>query len=232
MNFDRHAGTYVDEVEEAVAFAGAGARFYTEVKAALVVELARRALGDPGSLEVLDAGCGPGETDAFLEGAFRGLSGVDVSKAMIEAAAERNPWASYRSFSPGEAFPHPDASFDLTFAICVLHHLEPPERTGFVKELARVTKQSGVVAIFEHNPRNPGTRKVVRDCPFDHGVRLLPMAETLSLLSAPGLEVFERRFILLFPWRGGLLRRIERWLSRLPAGAQYYVAASKRPATL
>jgi SAM-dependent methyltransferase len=232
MNFDRYSGSYRDQVEEAVAFAGAGARFYTEVKAELVVDLARRTLDDPRRLEVLDAGCGPGETDSFLREAFAELSGADVSKGMIEAASERNPWVSYRHFPAGDPLPFEDGTFDLSFAICVFHHVEPPDRAGFMRELVRVTRPEGIVAIFEHNPNNPGTRKVVRDCPFDAGVSLLPMRESLSMMSEQGLRTVERRFILLFPWRGALLRRIERGLARLPVGAQYYVAARKLPTAL
>jgi SAM-dependent methyltransferase len=224
VEFDRFRDNYEDELEDAIAFAGADAGLYTEVKADAVVDLARRTLGDPDRLRVLDAGCGPGETDACLRGRFAELVGADISEGMVEVAAERNPWASYRHFHEGESLPFEDDRFDLSFAICVLHHVEPPLRPGFLGELARVTRPGGVVAVFEHNRVNPGTRKVVRDCKFDEGVTLLPIRETLSLLDGQSLIPVERRHILFFPWRGRALRSLERGLARVPLGAQYYAA--------
>ena len=232
MEFDRYRDSYREEVEDAIAFGGADADFYTEAKATQLVDVANRALGDASRLRVLDAGCGPGVTDTFLRGSFAELTGVDTSQAMIEAARERNPWASYREVTAGERLPFDDGAFDLSFAICVLHHVEPPDRDAFVAELARVTAPQGLVVIFEHNPANPGTRKVVRDCTFDEGVQLLPMRETRSLLAERGLRPVEKRFILVFPWRGRALRGIERGLARLPIGAQYYVAGSPPPAAV
>ena len=232
MNFDQYKDTYHDELERAVTFAGADADFYTEVKASLLVDLARRNLDEPRRLAVLDAGCGPGATDSFLRDAFGELVGVDVSAEMIEVARARNPWAEYRHFQAGEALPFADESFDLSFAICVFHHVDPAERPGFIQELRRVTRPGGIVAIFEHNPSNPATRKVVRDCVFDVGVSLLPMRETTGLVVAQDMPVVEKRFILMFPWRVNLLRRVERRLASLPVGAQYYVAARRPDAAL
>jgi hypothetical protein len=94
--------------------------------------------------------------------------------------------------------------------------------------MARVTRPGGIVAIFEHNPWNPLTRKVVRDCEFDVGVELLSRRRTVELLSAAGLEVEEWRYIVFFPREGGGLRRVERSVARLPLGAQYYTAARRR----
>jgi SAM-dependent methyltransferase len=232
MEFDRYKDTYRDELEDSISFAGAGADFYTEVKAAQLVDLAARKLGEPKRLRVLDAGCGPGETDAFLGETFAELSGADVSEGMVEAAAGRNPWATYRHFEAGEPMPFEDGRFDLSFAICVLHHVDPENRGSFTSELTRVTQPGGIVAIFEHNPVNPATRKVVRDCPFDEGVELLPMREVRSLLAGQGLIPVERRYILVFPWRGSALRGVERGLARVPIGAQYYVAGRVPEAAL
>ena len=89
----------------------------------ILVDLARRHLGDPSRLEALDVGCGPGETDAFLEGAFADCTGVDLSEPMVRRAAERNPWAPYAAYEKGDPLPFDDASLDVTFAICVLHHV-------------------------------------------------------------------------------------------------------------
>lgn len=227
MSFDHYTDSYRDAVEESIAFAGGDAARYVGAKARMLVELAGRRIGAPGRLRALDVGCGPGETDVFLEGRFGSLSGVDLSAGMVERAASRNPWASYSSYGPGEPLPYEEASFDLSFAICVLHHVPPAEREAFVEEMRRVTRPGGLVAIFEHNPLNPLTRKAVRDCPFDEDAILLTRGEARRRLAEAGLAEVEAPYIVFFPREGDLRSRVERRLGWLPLGAQYYVASSR-----
>jgi SAM-dependent methyltransferase len=224
VDFDQYTDSYREAVEESIAFAGGDAARYVGAKARLLVDLARRQLGDPSRLEALDVGCGPGETDAFLEGAFSALHAVDLSAPMVERAAERNPWASYSSYERGEPLPYETGAFDLSFAICVFHHVPVEERPALAAEMARVTRPGGLVAVFEHNPWNPLTRKAVRDCPFDEGVELLSRPVARRLLDGAQLEPAESAFIIFFPQEGPRLERIERRLGRVPLGAQYYVA--------
>jgi SAM-dependent methyltransferase len=226
-DFNQYRDTYRDAVQESLALSGTEVDFFIRAKAQHLVDLAQQ-VGDPRRLEVLDVGCGIGETDRFLEGHFGALAGVDIAPDLLERAAEANPWADYRFYPEGEPIPHADASFDLTFAICVLHHVPPAERVGFVSELKRVTRPGGMVAIFEHNPWNPLTRASVRNCEFDEGVELLSRRETRQLLAEQGLQTTEGSYIVFFPRDGGVFKAMERGLGWLPAGAQYYVAA-RRP---
>ena len=227
MEFDSYSDSYRQAVEESIAFAGGDADRYVGAKARMLVELAGRHLGSPSELSALDVGCGPGETDAFLQGAFGALSGVDPSAPMVERAAERNPWAEYATSESGDPLPYADASFDLSFAICVFHHVLPRERPALVAEMRRVTRPGGLVAIFEHNPWNPLTRKAVRDCPFDEDAELLSRPEARRLAGEGGLERLESPFIIFFPRQSERRDRIERRLGWLPLGAQYYVAGRR-----
>jgi SAM-dependent methyltransferase len=227
VSFDRYTDTYRDAVEESIAFAGGDAARYVGAKAGMLVELAGRHLGAPAELQALDVGCGPGESDAFLEGAFASLHGVDPSAPMVERAAERNPWASYSAYEAGDPLPYADGSFDLSFAICVFHHVPRVERPALVAEMRRVTRPGGLVAIFEHNPWNPLTRKAVRDCPFDDDAVLLSRPEATRLARGAGLDPVESPFVIFFPRRGERRDRIERRLGWLPLGAQYYVAGRR-----
>lgn len=227
VEFDRYSDSYREAVEDSIAFAGGDAARYVGAKARMLVELARRRIGEPAELSVLDVGCGPGETDAFLEGAFASLHGVDLSEPMIERAAERNPWASYSSYGAGDPLPYDDGAFDLSFSICVFHHVPRRQRPALLREMRRVTRPGGVVAVFEHNPWNPLTRKAVRDCPFDEGVELLSRPEARRLLKGAVLEQIESPFIVFFPRTGEHRERIERRLGWLPLGAQYYVAGRR-----
>jgi SAM-dependent methyltransferase len=226
MTFDRHSETYEDQLADAIGGIGDPA-FFTEIKARLLVKVAETALGSARKLSALDVGCGPGLTDEFLVDDFGSVVGVDVSQQMVERARKSNPASRYVVYD-GRRLPFENGSFDLSFAICVLHHVEPGERLAFAEELVRVTRPGGLIALFEHNPLNPLTRVVVSRCEFDEGVELLPLKETKRLLRTAGAEAAMSRYILFFPWRAELLRRTEDLLRYLPLGAQYMVTATRR----
>jgi SAM-dependent methyltransferase len=220
--FDRFDGVYEQALEDAVGFAGQDAAFYTEVKAELLVDLARRRLGDPGRLRVLDLGCGPGLTDSYLTGSFGEVHGVDVSSGMLKEAAALNPEARYKEFD-GLRIPYEDGEFDLGFVINVLHHVAPEDRDALVAELARTVRPGGLVAIIEHNPLNPLTRHVVSQCVFDENAVLLGRREAEGLLLRAHLSLTERRYLLFVPRRAP---RVERMLAKVPFGAQFLVAGT------
>jgi SAM-dependent methyltransferase len=225
--FDRYRETYEAAVEDAIGFAGQEHAFYVEAKARRLVELARRRLG-PRPPRALDVGCGVGLTDARLLPHVASLHGVDVSEGMVERASAANPAATYEVYD-GRRLPFADGRFDLVFAICVLHHVEPRDRAALAAELARVTRPGGLVAVFEHNPLNPLTRRVVRACAFDEGVELLGRRELERLLRTGGLETTDVEYLLFFPWRGRAFAAAERALRQVPLGAQYVVAGRPRP---
>jgi SAM-dependent methyltransferase len=224
--FDRYGDTYIEQLERATGGVG-DPELFTEVKARLLLHAADRLLGPPGDLSVLDVGCGPGLTDSFLTGRFGSVAGVDVSMPMVERARQANPSASYECYD-GRRLPFETGSFDLTFAICVLHHVERPDRPAFAAEAARVTRRGGIVAILEHNPLNPLTRLVVSRCEFDEGVELVGMREAERLLARAGADAAESRYILFFPWHSRVFRRAEGALGSVPLGAQYMVSARRR----
>ena len=224
--FDEHARGYEEAVESAIAFAGQEQEFYTRAKAALLLEIARRRLGDPSRLSVLDVGCGPGLIENLSSSCWGSVHGVDTSSRMVDLARQADPSGHYRTYD-GARLPYPDESHDLTFAICVLHHVEPPVRLHLVREMVRVTKSAGVMAVFEHNPLNPLTRRVVRNCVFDKGVELLPRSDLASLFRRAGLDVVEERYLLFFPSSRRWVNRVEHTLRRVPFGAQYVVVGAR-----
>jgi SAM-dependent methyltransferase len=221
--FDRYGQTYEQAVDEAIAFAGQEHDFYLEAKARRLVALARQYLGTDRP-RALDVGCGPGSFDRHVSSAFA-LSGVDVSPAMVERARAENPDVEY-AVSEERRLPHDDGAFDLVFAVCVLHHVAAADRLPLLREMRRVVRPGGLVAVFEHNPLNPLTRRVVRTCAFDEGVELIRSRDLASLLSGAGFDVFGAEYLLFVPWRAD---RLERTLRRLPLGAQYVVAGRRLP---
>ena len=221
--FDRHSDRYDELVRDSIRFSGQERAFFLEAKALRLLDVARRRLGDPGRVRALDVGCGDGVFDAYLT-ELGELEGVDASEAMVELARTTNPRARYQVADAAE-LPFPEGSFDLAFAVCVLHHVPPEERDGLAAELRRVTRVGGLVVVFEHNPWNPLTRLVVTRCAFDEHSMLLGHRKASRRLAAAGLRPVEHGYLLFFPWRGRITKRLEATLAPVPLGAQYYVAA-------
>ncbi|HEY1236950.1 MAG TPA: class I SAM-dependent methyltransferase [Solirubrobacterales bacterium] len=225
--FDRYSEGYRDAVEESISFVGADLDFFTRAKAEALLAIVSDRLGPPGRLAMLDVGCGPGETDRFLDGRVGRLAGVDIASGMLERARSRNPSVEYRGFAAGEAIPFGDAEFDVSFAVCVLHHVAAGQRLSLLGEMQRVCRPGGLIVLFEHNPWNPLTRRAVRGCEFDRDAELLSRREASRLLSTAGVEDLDGRYILFFTRDSSLLRGIERRLGWLPLGAQYAVVGQR-----
>jgi SAM-dependent methyltransferase len=220
--YDSYRDSYEAELDRAVAFSGKSHAYFTQAKAAKLLRLAEHHLGPAIGIDALDVGCGIGLTGRHLERRLGSLTGADVSPGVLERAEETNPWARYVLYD-GERLPFDDATFDLTFAVCVVQVIDPAQRGQFVAELARVTRPGGLTAAFEHNPFNPLTRLVVRRAAFGDDAAMLRRADLEKLFRSAGLKLVEGGYMLLFPWKR--LLTMEERLTRFPLGAQYYLAA-------
>jgi hypothetical protein len=83
------------------------------------------------------------------------------------------------------------------------------------------------LSVFEHNPANPITRRVVEQCPFDEDAVLLYPAEVKRYLTHVNLRLLRHDYIVFMPRALAWLRPLEPALAWLPAGAQYAVLAGK-----
>lgn len=231
QEFDQHKETYRSDIDNAVSFSGQSHDFFTRVKAEYLVELLqglKKAQGAPDAkpLDVLDIGCGHGHIHPYLvQSAVRmNLSAIDVAATVIEEARLMNPAVNYRSYE-GERLPYDDASFDAAYTIAVMHHVPPAQWPAFLKEMHRVVRPGGLIAIFEHNPINPLTQWIVRTCPIDDNAVLLGSRRLSKLASQANLVDVESRYILFTPLDGPRYRAFDKMIGWLPLGAQYYVSA-------
>lgn len=219
--FDAYAGSYDAAVNQSLAFLGVKVDYFTRVKAAFLLDLLEDHFGETRTLGVLDVGCGVGNSHPLISDPIASLAGVDVSAACIEQAALRNPAGDYRHYD-GLHLPFGDGQFDAVTTTCVMHHVPPQQWGAFVAEMKRVTRPGGLGVVFEHNPLNPLTRRVVSNCEFDEDAVLLRQAEVRSLLSQAGFRDVSSRAILSIPSSGRFLRRLDLLLGRLALGAQYF----------
>jgi SAM-dependent methyltransferase len=227
-DFDSYSAAYEVELNKAISFAGQDASVFTEAKARALLTLARERIGDLESASALDVGCGIGNIHRSLAPQFAEFQGVDVSAGLIDVARANNHDVAYQAYE-GAELPFESNTFDLSFAICVLHHVPPAQWETFTAEMARVVRPGGLVAVIEHNPLNPGTRLVTLRCAFDEDIVLVRRRRLERLMRQARLRETASRYILFSPWRGAAVERAERRLGHLPLGAQYITYGNKTP---
>lgn len=225
-DFDKYAQDYRQIHNECLRFSGGDSNDFSEQK---IEELRKNETDD--RIKFLDLGCGDGNSASFFRTYFPNGTyfGLDTSIASVEQAIGRGIAGATFSSYDGFNIPFPDASFDVIFIACVMHHIAPDNHKRFLDEVRRVLLPGGRLYIFEHNPFNPVTRRIVNNCPFDEDAILLSSRSTRKLLDSARFSDVRVRYTLFFP-RHRLFRRFlgfERLLGWLPIGGQYYARSVK-----
>jgi SAM-dependent methyltransferase len=101
---------------------------------------------------VLDWGCGPGRVDLRLLERFPGidLTGVDPDSGSIEWLSSLPISARFVTIGSQPPLPFGDESFDLVLNHSVLTHIDREAQRSWLAELARVTKEHGVLVCSVH----------------------------------------------------------------------------------
>lgn len=221
IDFDDYADRYEDLARQQVLFFDDDSGYFAEYKVLLT-----RYLMNSECSRIMDFGCGIGRSIPHFRKHFPGsrLVGCDVSPKSLKAAEKECPFAEF--FHPEEL--PPGLNFDLIFAACVFHHIPPPKRPAMMEFCRSRLADRGSLVIFEHNPYNPVTRKLVSTCPFDKDAVLLARKDLVGLFEAAQLENVRSGYTLFFPKLLGKLRPLERFLQRFPLGGQYYVSGQFR----
>ena len=221
MQFDQFAQSYKHVLDQSIAASGEDSTYFAEYKARYLA----RILGADFPGKILDFGCGVGLLSRFIKKHLpkSRLDGFDVSRESIARIDHSLTGAGVFTSDPD----HLACDYDLIVVANVLHHVIPEQRESTIKELANRLAPHGKLAIIEHNPANPMTRRTVDRCPFDEDAILLPSTEAQSLVQAAGLSVLRRDYIVFMPRPLARLRPLEPWLAWLPLGAQYAVLGEK-----
>jgi ubiquinone/menaquinone biosynthesis C-methylase UbiE len=222
--FDKFSKSYSENIGDAVELFGKDHDFFVRNKADTLLSAFGSSGMDSSKLQVLDIGCGVGLVHRYIKNAVGSVHGTDVSGASLDIARTENPDIAYDAYD-GVNLPYPDASFDVAYAICVLHHVPVPQWQKFVDEMRRVVRPGGQILLIEHNPLNPATQFVVRNAPMDENAVLVWPRRLRALMRAAGLLEPDTRYILFTPFEGGFFRRLDRLLKRVPLGTQYVMEA-------
>lgn len=228
--FDKFAAEYRTLHAESIKASGESPEYFAEYKIVdVAAELAhaRGCVADRAA--VLDFGAGVGYSVPFFGRHMprARVTCLDVSQKSLDIGmATHGGAADFRHFD-GTHIPYADGAFDVALASCVFHHIPHSEHVALLAEIRRVLAPNGLLLVFEHNPLNPLTRNAVNTCIFDEHAVLIGAPTMRRRALAAGFAGADVRYRIFFPhWARGL-RPIEKWLTWLPLGAQYYVRATK-----
>lgn len=218
--FDAFAATYEESLDASIGITGESFDYFARYKAEYI---ARNVLS-AGPAKILDYGCGVGLLSRHLRDLMLGkrVDGFDPSvESIARVSAELRSEGIFTS-----DLDEIGRDYDAIAIANVLHHVRPPERQELIDGVASRLVPGGKLVIFEHNPMNPLTRRVVSQCVFDEDAILLPQRETRRYFRAEKFRV-RRDYIVFFPRFLSWLRPLEPSLAWCPLGAQYAVVATK-----
>lgn len=220
VDFDQYTETYNELLRDGTKFFSTNEEYFARYK----IDLIKKHTLHPVR-RILEYGCGIGRNISHLKAAFPGaeIVGTDISEASLAFATNENAGVRFEM----ERADLDIGAFDLIFVAGVFHHVAVAERLGVSQALHDRLSRSGSLFVFEHNPFNPVTRRIVDTCPYDADAVLLRPSELQSLLFATGLGISQKAYCLFVPPKLSWLMPLENWLQWLPMGGQYWVRAHK-----
>ena len=227
--FDAYAETYKDIINRGAAITGESFEYFIGVRVALVVrELGQRS-AESNVKRILDFGCGIGATEQVLRESFPGatLHGIDESAESLKAAEALGVRGATFHLGGATRLPFEAASFDLVYSNGTMHHIDHARHPATLAELARVVRPGGNVFIFENNPLNPVMVQAMRKNPFDVNAKMLFPWYLRRAVSDAGMWARRPRYYAFYPKHLKAISWTERYLERVPLGAQYYVRGTK-----
>lgn len=224
--FDQIADEYLALHRKNIKASGESPEFFARYK----IEDVRHETAKAGirAEAILDFGSGIGNSLPHFNDFFPSarITCADVSRRSLDISRSR-----YRDIPACYAeiddfrLPFEDGSFDLCFSACVFHHISHAEHEHWLAELRRVTRRNGMLVIFEHNPVNPLTVSAVRNCPFDEHAVLMHASALKQRIARAGWKNAEAVYRMFFPGFLSFARPLEKFMRKLPLGAQYFVVA-------
>lgn len=221
--FDRYSKNYNDLLESAVKMTGYDTFHFVTAK----LEKLKSIAGCDASFNFLDYGCGPGNLckdfhQYFPKGHY---FGIDESAEMIKIS--RAQYGGNGSFCETSSGEWKQRSYQIIFAACVFHHIPHEHHKKILTELRDLLTPAGKIILWEHNPVNPFTRKIVRDCPFDRDAVLIHPNQSRDLLTQIGFHQNRLIYTTFFPKSLRFLTPLESLLGWCSLGGQYILIGEK-----
>ncbi len=222
VDFDNYTDNYNQLLKDRTKFFSSNEEYFARYK----VDLMRKQVHTPIN-RILEYGCGIGRNIPFLQKAFPDslIIGSDISGVSLDIARRDNEGVKF--FLENENIKS-TSMFDLIFVAGVFHHIPVSQRIEVARVLFNRLLPGGQLFVFEHNPFNPLTRRIVNNCPYDEDAVLLKPSELKRILSEVSFIIERKAYCLFVPPSLSLFSKIENKLGWLPLGGQYWMQAKRR----
>ncbi|MCL2576829.1 MAG: methyltransferase domain-containing protein [Defluviitaleaceae bacterium] len=228
--FDKLANSYDNWHADLIKGSGFSREYFLEYKVKEVARILTEKNFTPKN--ILDFGCGVGDVEPYLQKYFpeANIFGVDISQESIETAKSKG----YKniSFAPldenwieSDALSQFNTVYDIVFIAGVFHHAPKDEHFKILSAIKSNLTQNAKIFIFELNPYNPATRYVFakHEKPVDRNANLLPPRHIKKILQNLGFRTSRSIYTIFFPSALKIFIPLEKYLSRIPLGAHYYI---------
>jgi len=218
INFDDFSSDYENKILKSFGNIDSNVSYYHSGKA----KIAKRELASSPN-KILDFGCGIGSMLKFLKENFNysKFYAYDESLKSLEHVKIKYPDVNcIHSLDTME-------KFDLIFVSNVIHHVKSSERNDFFKKIYSLLDDNGRLLIYEHNPYNPITLKVVANCEFDIDAELINKKNLIKLCNENDFKLQKSGYIHFFPSKLKFFFNLEKYLKWFFLGAQYFCIFKK-----
>jgi SAM-dependent methyltransferase len=223
--FDRTAREYERLFERWLRIAGASREHFARSRLNWLARLLREREIAPR--RVMDFGCGTGMSLGLLADILEAeqVIGLDTSEESLAVARESAGSRCVELATPAKHLPQ--QNLDLVFCNGVFHHIPVAERVTVVNYIHRCLRPGGIFALWENNPWNPVHTFAMKHSEIDKNAIPLSPPESRRLVSLERFQVIRTDYLFFLPGPFRWLRSLEKWLIKVPLGAQYQVFARK-----
>lgn len=219
VDFDKYVKEYNSLLNKNLSFFSKDDSYFCRYKADLIKRYSSKV-----PKTILEFGAGIGRNIPFIKNIYpkSEIYAYDVSEKSLDYLSQSCPYVKIiRDFKNFNGF------FDIVFCSVVYHHIPIDERQLTTNEIYNCLVSKGEFFVFEHNPLNPVTRRLVERCPYDEDAVLLSPKKMKSMAKRAGFDNFLVRYYLYFP-PALKISFLEKFLLTIPLGGQYMFKAVKK----
>ena len=218
INFDQYANDYKHYISDSMGKFDKNLSYYHESKISITKD---RAIRNPSN--ILDFGCGVGTMIPHMRKKFKKskIFAFDESEDSLKFLKKKYPFVNCLKKIDGKL------KFDLIFLSGVIHHIDKNIRKKILKKIYMSLKLTGRLIIFEHNPYNPLTNIVVKNCEFDKDAQLIKKKDLIKICENGSFKVDDSAYVFFFPSSMKKFNVLEKYLEWFFLGAQYFCIFKK-----
>ena len=213
VDFDDFASNYEKHISSSFGKIDNNVSYYHYAKA----KIAKHELNYTPR-KILDFGCGVGLMIKFLLQNFNESEFFAYDNSIKSLEHIKDTFPNVKCIYSLDTI----EKFDLIFVSNVIHHVKSADRNDLLKKIHRLLTDKGHLLIYEHNPYNPITLRVVANCEFDADAELINKNNLIKLCENNNFKLKNSGYIHFFPSKLKFLFGIEKYMKWFFLGAQYF----------